>query len=81
MGNKHGKVKIGVVHTYVDKEVKHITKHFRKAKLGVAYKTKNIHNMNKRGDNKPKWKNNGVLKLTCPDFSHGHNGQTGKMCN
>jgi hypothetical protein len=50
-------------HTCVDKEVKHITKRFRKAELGVAYKTKNILNMNKRGDNKPKRKNNEYVKI------------------
>jgi hypothetical protein len=44
------------VHTYAGKEVKHIIKLFRKAKLEVAYKTKNKLNMTKGGYNKSKLK-------------------------
>lgn len=67
IGNKHGKVIIRVVHTCVDKEIKHITKPFRKANLGFAYKTKNILNTNKTGNNRPKWKNNMDFKLICTE--------------
>jgi hypothetical protein len=42
----------------------------------MAYQTKNIveniRNMNKRQDNKSKFKNSGLYQLTCSDSSRGY---------